>query len=152
MRKFRLLELFSAQKPPRASYELLSQHTAPLDLDPMAGLQTDSAIVAGLSEAHQDEYQYEKKHVASDSIPEHEPDDIHDGLVFPTEEERITLRRVADTIPWNAYRELLTIFSPVRQYLMRFPIVIAIVELAERFSVKIPLSFYMRLFSNHSNF
>ncbi|KAF5372369.1 hypothetical protein D9615_009259 [Tricholomella constricta] len=42
-------------------------------------------------------------------------DGIHDGLVSPTEEERATLRRVADTIPWNAY-------------------LIAIVELAERFS------------------
>ncbi|GLB40829.1 putative POT family protein [Lyophyllum shimeji] len=42
-------------------------------------------------------------------------DGIHDGLVFPTEEERKTLRRVADTIPWNAY-------------------LIAFVELAERFS------------------
>lgn len=42
-------------------------------------------------------------------------DGIHDDLVFPTEEERLTLRRVADTIPWNAY-------------------LIAFVELAERFS------------------
>ncbi|KAG6908192.1 hypothetical protein DXG01_005781 [Tephrocybe rancida] len=42
-------------------------------------------------------------------------DGIHDGLVFPTEEEKATLRRVSDTIPWNAY-------------------LIAFVELAERFS------------------
>ncbi|KAF7291146.1 putative peptide transporter ptr2 [Mycena indigotica] len=42
-------------------------------------------------------------------------DGIHDGLVCPTEEERLTLRRVADKIPWSAYQ-------------------IAIVELAERFS------------------
>jgi len=46
---------------------------------------------------------------------EYELDGIHDGLVFPTEEERMTLRRVSDFIPWNAY-------------------LIAIVELAERFS------------------
>ncbi|KAF7290408.1 putative peptide transporter ptr2 [Mycena chlorophos] len=45
----------------------------------------------------------------------HEPDGIHDGLVCPTEEERSTLRRVPDAIPWSAY-------------------LIAIVELAERFS------------------
>ncbi|KAJ7076586.1 peptide transporter PTR2A [Mycena belliarum] len=45
----------------------------------------------------------------------HDTDGIHDGLVRPTEEERLTLRRVADTIPWNAY-------------------LIALVELAERFS------------------
>lgn len=34
---------------------------------------------------------------------DHEPDGIHDGLIFPTEEERLTLRRVPDSIPWNAY-------------------------------------------------
>ncbi|KAJ7676384.1 peptide transporter PTR2A [Mycena rosella] len=49
------------------------------------------------------------------SLQLHEIDGIHDGLVCPTEEERATLRRVADTIPWNAY-------------------LIALVELAERFS------------------
>ncbi|KAF8964520.1 peptide transporter PTR2A [Flammula alnicola] len=38
-----------------------------------------------------------------------------DGVEYPTEEERATLRRVPDTLPWNAY-------------------LIAIVELAERFS------------------
>lgn len=32
-------------------------------------------------------------------------DGIHDGLVFPTDEERATLKRVADKVPWNAYRE-----------------------------------------------
>ncbi|KAL0572404.1 hypothetical protein V5O48_009565 [Marasmius crinis-equi] len=45
-----------------------------------------------------------------------ELDGIHDGLEFPTEEERLTLRRVSDTLPWNAF-------------------LIAIVEMAERFSV-----------------
>ncbi|KAJ7124152.1 peptide transporter PTR2A [Mycena epipterygia] len=44
-----------------------------------------------------------------------ELDDVHAGLIFPTEEERATLRRVSDTIPWNAY-------------------LIAMVEAAERFS------------------
>lgn len=33
-------------------------------------------------------------------------DGIHDGLQFPTEEERDTLRRVPDSLPWSAYREL----------------------------------------------
>lgn len=33
-------------------------------------------------------------------------DGIHDGLVFPTDKERETLRRVSDSVPWNAYREL----------------------------------------------
>lgn len=31
-------------------------------------------------------------------------DGFHDGLEFPTEEEKATLRRVSDTVPWNAYR------------------------------------------------
>ncbi|KAG6895513.1 hypothetical protein C0992_000897 [Termitomyces sp. T32_za158] len=47
--------------------------------------------------------------------PESASDDIHDGPVSPTEEEKQTLRRVSDTIPWSAY-------------------LIAFVELAERFS------------------
>jgi len=46
---------------------------------------------------------------------DHELDGIHDGLTFPTEEEKVTLRRIPDAIPWNAY-------------------LIALVELAERFS------------------
>ncbi|KAF8635262.1 hypothetical protein AX15_000485 [Amanita polypyramis BW_CC] len=49
------------------------------------------------------------------SQPEYELDGIHDGLEPPTEEERATLRRVPDTLPWAAY-------------------LIAVVELAERFS------------------
>ncbi|KAG5339838.1 hypothetical protein C0989_003347 [Termitomyces sp. Mn162] len=43
-------------------------------------------------------------------------DGIHDALEFPTEEERETLRRVPDSLPWSAY-------------------LIALIELAERFSV-----------------
>lgn len=36
-------------------------------------------------------------------------DGIHDGLEFPSEEEKLTLRRVTDTIPWNAYRKSLPV-------------------------------------------
>ena len=36
-------------------------------------------------------------------ISDHELDSIHEGLIFPTEDERLTLRRVPDSIPWNAY-------------------------------------------------
>lgn len=57
----------------------------------------------------------EKGENESDLLPEYEFDEIHAGLEFPTEEERLTLRRVSDAIPWNAY-------------------LIAFVELAERFS------------------
>ncbi|KAJ6546367.1 POT family-domain-containing protein [Mycena sp. CBHHK59/15] len=87
----------------------------------MAGLQTDIDALAANSEVvkhEKSEYPYEKSEVAEST---HEPDGIHDGLVFPTEEERATLRRVSDTIPWNAY-------------------LIAIVELAERFSVRLSKS------------
>ncbi|KAF8438013.1 POT family-domain-containing protein [Boletus edulis BED1] len=40
---------------------------------------------------------------------------VHEGLEFPTDEELATLRRVSDALPWTAY-------------------IIAVVELAERFS------------------
>lgn len=69
----------------------------------MAGLQADKDIIAGLAEAKHDEY--EKNLDDSTSSEEHEPDGIHDGLEFPTKEERNTLRRVSDSIPWAAYRE-----------------------------------------------
>lgn len=38
-----------------------------------------------------------------------ELDGIHDGLVFPTDEEIATLRRVADKIPWGAYRMFISV-------------------------------------------
>lgn len=75
----------------------------------MAGLQTDDALFAGLAEAKKDEFEYEQKRSSSatDCVL-HELDGIHDGLQFSTDEERDTLRRVADKVPWNAYRELLS--------------------------------------------
>ncbi|KAF8638638.1 hypothetical protein AX17_002063, partial [Amanita inopinata Kibby_2008] len=75
----------------------------------MASDQKDSVAV--------DNYGQEKFDTSDEklSTPEYELDGIHDGLEFPTEEERATLRRVSDSIPWAAY-------------------LIAIVELAERFS------------------
>ncbi|RPD65524.1 oligopeptide transporter [Lentinus tigrinus ALCF2SS1-7] len=82
----------------------------------MAGLQADKDIVAGLAEAKSLEYELEKKGSSPPaSSHEHELDGIHDGLEFPTEHERVTLRRVADAVPWSAY-------------------LIAVCELAERFS------------------
>lgn len=80
----------------------------------MAGLQTDDAIPAAIAEAKHDEFELDKKELnAASSI-----DDSlqHDGaLILPSEEERLTLRRVADKIPWAAF-------------------LIAYIELAERFS------------------
>nr|VWO95986.1 WxL domain surface protein [Ganoderma boninense] len=82
----------------------------------MAGLQADKDIIAGLAEAKHDELELEKKGLSpTSSNHSHELDGIHDGLEFPTEEEKKTLRRVADTLPWAAY-------------------LIAVCELAERFS------------------
>ena len=75
----------------------------------MAGLQTDVDALAGI--AHADKQSNPK---TGDSVSSHDQkgdpeapvlDGIHDGLEFPTEEEKKTLRRVADTIPWNAYRQ-----------------------------------------------
>jgi POT family proton-dependent oligopeptide transporter len=62
-------------------------------------------------------------------------DSIHDGLLFPTAEEMLTLRRVSDAIPWNAYREYLAHMCLIEAD-FHF-VVIAIVELAERFSVSL---------------
>ena len=43
-------------------------------------------------------------------------DGIHDGLIFPTEDERLTLRRVPDSIPWNAYCKF-----PMNEFLLLSP-------------------------------
>ncbi|KAL0567160.1 hypothetical protein V5O48_014835 [Marasmius crinis-equi] len=85
----------------------------------MAGLQADTPVdFAARSEVAHREAELKKEHpeisdVSSDEL--YQPDGIHDGLEFPTEEEKATLRRVSDKIPWNAY-------------------LIAFVEMAERFS------------------
>ena len=72
----------------------------------MAGLQADRDIVAGLAEAKHAEYELEKKGLSpAASSHEQELDGIHDGLEFPTEEEKHTLRRVPDQVPWSAYCE-----------------------------------------------
>jgi len=105
----------------------------------------DSDLVVGLAEATQhDSPEIEKKlsdSIADDSFDK-EVDSIHEGLVFPTDEELLTLRRVSDAIPWAAYRESSNLaFRPTYIHFA----VIAFVELAERFSVS---SFSYR-FSNH---
>jgi len=61
--------------------------------------QDDNAITA--SEFKHAET--EKSGFHSDSEPEQDLGGIYDGLEFPTEEEKRTLRRVADAIPWAAY-------------------------------------------------
>ena len=75
----------------------------------MAGLDADKDIIAGLAEAKRDELELEKKGIRPESraSTEEDLDGIHDGLEFPTEDEKKTLRRVSDKIPWSAYCELL---------------------------------------------
>jgi len=76
-----------------------------------------------MSEKHDDKVSTPDSHSFDEKIQKpvttkgqlYEPDGIHDGLEIPTDEERDTLRRVPDKIPWAAY-------------------LIATVELAERFS------------------
>jgi POT family proton-dependent oligopeptide transporter len=71
----------------------------------MAGLQIDSAIPA-LAEADTHDA-YERKGADTSSVSAASDrilnDGVHDGLVFPTDDERATLRRVPDSIPINAY-------------------------------------------------
>ncbi|KIO00277.1 hypothetical protein M404DRAFT_963670 [Pisolithus tinctorius Marx 270] len=90
----------------------------------MAGLELDREIPAALAEVERHEkitydYDLQKKGTISDETAD-KADPIHEGLEFPTEEQLVTLRRVSDTIPWTAY-------------------MIAVVELAERFSLSFPL-------------
>jgi len=70
-----------------------------------------------LAEAEKVRYEHNLKHPSiSDSHSVKETNDgIHDGLEFPTDEEKQTLRRVPDKIPTNAY-------------------LVAFIEMAERFS------------------
>ncbi|ESK96752.1 oligopeptide transporter [Moniliophthora roreri MCA 2997] len=82
----------------------------------MAGIaQVEALEIAAEGHVKEHEFKDEKASIRDSSSLEHVLDGIHDGLEFPTEEEKLTLRRVADLMPWNAY-------------------LIAIVEMAERFS------------------
>ncbi|KAF9004364.1 POT family-domain-containing protein [Cyathus striatus] len=107
----------------------------------MAAIQHDDQTFAAVAEIAHIEYEEGKQHAQTidfeasstsekkvdverspslyssrDDVLE-EPDYVHAGLEFPTEDEIHTLRRVPDAVPWNAY-------------------LIAIVEIAERFSVR----------------
>jgi POT family proton-dependent oligopeptide transporter len=93
----------------------------------------DSAV---LREEKQQEYEYDEKHPDTSSAVDSNTalDGIHDGLEFPTDDEKQTLRRVADTIPWTAYRSSPCIYASSLHLTCSLS-VIALVELAERFSV-----------------
>lgn len=62
----------------------------------------EKGLAQNNSQALKSEYFYDRE---DDPVQ----DGVHDGLEFPTGEEKITLRRVADTIPWNAYRKRLSV-------------------------------------------
>jgi POT family proton-dependent oligopeptide transporter len=84
----------------------------------MAAHQTDDP---GPADSKRDDFLYEKPVIETISphtslnTPLDDEDDVHAGDVFPTAEEKATLRRVSDQIPWNAF-------------------IISFIELAERFS------------------
>jgi POT family proton-dependent oligopeptide transporter len=61
----------------------------------------------GHADEKQLEYEDVKNLSSDDQIVSsfYDDDGVHDGLQFPTEEERRTLRRVSDSIPWAAYSE-----------------------------------------------
>ena len=85
----------------------------------------------------------EKLHDSSSEVAfdTFDDDEVHAGLEFPTEEEKETLRRVIDRLPWNAFRT--SPRPPVSSWTDNMS-VIAIVEIAERFSVKNRVSSIMR--------
>lgn len=101
----------------------------------MTGAQIND-ILAGLAEADRDQFEYQKERLQLDSPDALESlhDGIHNGLIFPTEEEQFTLRRVADKVPWSAYSEPVQL-SSATLFESHYVLVIAFVELAERFSV-----------------
>lgn len=66
----------------------------------MAATHTDDLALAAVSYVVNDE----KSSREGGSIDRKDVnDDSPAGLVFPTEEERATLRRVPDSLPWTAY-------------------------------------------------
>jgi POT family proton-dependent oligopeptide transporter len=69
----------------------------------MAAVQHDDNIIAAIGDVKQLENEKRAPDVKSVYESESELDGIHDGLVFPTEEETLTLRRVSDVMPWSAY-------------------------------------------------
>jgi proton-dependent oligopeptide transporter, POT family len=63
----------------------------------------------------------DEKNFSVDLIPSKQPDlyGVHGFSGFPTEEERQSLRRIADKIPWNAYRQHLALFCDPADFLIR---------------------------------
>ena len=111
---------------PHSVFTLPHLHSCP-------AMQHDDEVFEAIGNVKKDTEQL--SYANHSDLNNHELDGIHDNLEFPTDEERATLRRVADTIPWNAYRESYPIFS-FFLFAQTMLLVIAVVELAERFSVR----------------
>jgi hypothetical protein len=60
----------------------------------------------------------EKSHDSSSEVAfdGFDDDQVHAGLTFPTEEEKETLRRVIDHLPWNAFRTSPRSAPPTRSW------------------------------------
>jgi proton-dependent oligopeptide transporter, POT family len=72
-------------------------------------LNEDARIAAMMTEAEKVNYEDDLKSPKSSDLELEELNDgIHDGLEFPTEEEKLSLRRIPDAIPWNAYSKFVS--------------------------------------------
>jgi proton-dependent oligopeptide transporter, POT family len=65
---------------------------------------------------------------------EAEFDEAHAGLEFPTEHDKLTLKKVSDTLPYAAYCSSTFFLCRVIDLTECYMAVIAVVEMAERFS------------------
>lgn len=104
----------------------------------MAGLQAaDTDVLAGAAQAHVEPLDVDEKHhrlEEESDLHQSVHDGIHDGLILATDEDLHTLRRIPDKIPWNAYRASRAA-APILSH-VHTTAVIALVEMAERFSVR----------------
>lgn len=74
----------------------------------MAGLTSPDEDFAALSHTEKVRPEFDddvKRSESSESEERAANDGVHDGLEFPTEEEKLTLRRISDKLPWAAYRK-----------------------------------------------
>ncbi|KAF7313468.1 hypothetical protein HMN09_00502700 [Mycena chlorophos] len=82
---------------------------------PLQG-DTDAVVAEAIVIRDQEKEDLDSKSVVKTGTDDEELDhDLYNGAEFPTEEERATLRRISDDLPWNVY-------------------LIAFIEAAERFS------------------
>jgi hypothetical protein len=74
----------------------------------MADLTSPGDDFAALSHTEKVRSEFDddvKRSESSESEEREVNDGVHDGLEFPTGEEKLTLRRISDKLPWAAYRK-----------------------------------------------